>query len=133
MSYLYLNRLHFLVCFKNPPITRTAIFLNHHFILKTFDLRFVTSGAELQNYHSVNFNFLHEKIVSALQNNFHPYYPMPNTQNVNPKAAEQHVFQSSLQKYLQLLQEYPFPQQRQNHYLRQFQKFSSLGKDSCKY
>jgi hypothetical protein len=37
MSYRYLIRLHFSVRFKNRPITRTAIFLNLHFILKTFD------------------------------------------------------------------------------------------------
>ena len=68
MSYRYLFRLHFLLRFKNRPITRTAIFLNIHFILKTFDLRSVTSGYELQNSHSVNLNFLHEKIVLAAQN-----------------------------------------------------------------
>ena len=68
MSYRYLFRLHFLVRFKNRPITRTAIFFNIHFILKTLDLRSFTSGDELQNYHSINLNFLHEKIVSAPQN-----------------------------------------------------------------
>ena len=68
MSYRYLNRLHFSVRFKNRPITRTAIFLNLHFILKTFDLRSVTSGNQLQNYHSVNLNFLNEKTVIAAQN-----------------------------------------------------------------
>ena len=75
MSYRYLCRLHFLVRFKNRPITRTAIFLNIHFILKTFDLRFVTSGDELQNYHSANLNFHHEKIVSAHQNNCSKFHP----------------------------------------------------------
>ena len=68
MSYRYLNRLHFLLRFKNRPITRTAIFLNLYFILKTFDLRSVTSGNQLQHYHSVNLNFLNEKTVSAPQN-----------------------------------------------------------------
>ncbi len=68
MSYRYLNRLHFLARFKNRPITRTAIFLNLHFILKTLDLRSVTSGDELQNYHSANLNFLNEQIISAPQN-----------------------------------------------------------------
>jgi hypothetical protein len=68
MSYRYLLRLHFLLRFKNRPITRTAIFLNLHFILKTFDLRSVTSGNQFQNYHSVNLNFLNGKIVLTLQN-----------------------------------------------------------------
>ena len=68
MSYRYLNRLHFLVRFKNRAITRTAIFLNIHFILKTFDLRSVTSDDQLQHYHSINLNFLHEKTVLAPQN-----------------------------------------------------------------
>ena len=68
MSYRYLNRLHFSVHFKNRPITRTAILLQYPFFLKTSDLRFVTSGDQLQNYHSVNLNFSNEKIVSALQN-----------------------------------------------------------------
>ena len=43
MSYRYLNRLHFLVRFKNRPITRTAIFFNIQFFLRIFDLRSVTS------------------------------------------------------------------------------------------
>jgi len=77
MSYRYLNRLHFLVHFKNRPITRTEIFLNLHFILKTLDLRSFTSGDELQNYHSINLNFLHEKIVSAPQNKFYPATERP--------------------------------------------------------
>ena len=72
MSYRYLSRLHFLVRFKNRPITRTAIFFNIYFILKTLDLRFLTSGDELQNYNSVDLNFLHEKIVSAPQNKINP-------------------------------------------------------------
>jgi hypothetical protein len=72
MSYRYLSRLHFLERFKNRPITRTAIFFNIHFILKTLDLRFVTSRDQLQNYHSVHLNFLNEKIVSARQNKFYP-------------------------------------------------------------
>jgi hypothetical protein len=64
MSYRYLSRLHFLVRFKNRPITRTAIFFNIYFILKTLDLRFLTSGNQLQNYNSVNLNLL-KKIVSV--------------------------------------------------------------------
>jgi hypothetical protein len=47
MSYRYLIRLHFLVRFKNRPITRTEILLNIRFILKTLDLRYVTSGNQL--------------------------------------------------------------------------------------
>jgi hypothetical protein len=47
MSYRYLIRLQFLVRFKNRPITRTAIFLNLHSILKTLDLRSVSSGYKL--------------------------------------------------------------------------------------
>jgi hypothetical protein len=72
MSYRYLFRLHFLVRFKNRPITRTAIFLNLHLFLKTFDLKSVTSDDQLQNYHSINLNLLNEKIVSAPQNKFYP-------------------------------------------------------------
>jgi hypothetical protein len=67
MSYRYLNRLHFLVRFKNRPITRTAIFLKYPFYFKTFDLRSVTSDDQLQHYHSINLNFLNEKTVSAPQ------------------------------------------------------------------
>ncbi len=58
MSYRYLFRLHFSVRFKNRPITRTAIFFNIQFFLRIFDLRSVTSGDELQNYNSINLNFL---------------------------------------------------------------------------
>jgi hypothetical protein len=72
MSYRYLNRLHFLLRFKNRPITRTAIFLNIHFFLKTLDLRSVTSGDQFQKYNSENLNFLNGKIVSAPQNKFYP-------------------------------------------------------------
>jgi hypothetical protein len=72
MSYRYLIRLHFLVRIKNRPITRTAIFRQYPFILKTFDLRSDTSGDQLQNYNSVDLNFLNEKIVSAPQNKFYP-------------------------------------------------------------
>ena len=71
MSYRYLNRLHFSVRLKNRPITRTAIFLNIRFF-KPFDLRSFTSCDQLQNYHSVNLNFLNEQIISAPQNKFYP-------------------------------------------------------------
>ena len=73
MSYRYLIRLHFLVRFKNRPITRTEILLNIRFILKTLDLRYVTSGNQLYNYHSINLNLLNEKTVSAPQNKFYPF------------------------------------------------------------
>jgi len=65
MSYRYLIRLYFLLRFKNRPITRTAIFRQFPFILKNFDLSSVTSDDQLQNYHSVNLHFLHEKLVST--------------------------------------------------------------------
>jgi hypothetical protein len=78
MSYRYLFRLHFLVRFKNRPITRTAIFFNLHFILKTFDLRSVTSGDQLQNYHSVKINFIGEN-------------PLKNQTQVNSKKKLQKV------------------------------------------
>jgi hypothetical protein len=80
MSCRYLNRLHFLLRFKNRPITRTAIFLNLHFILKTLDLRSVTSDDQLQNYNSVDLNFLNEKIVSAPQNTSNEFTEVSFTQ-----------------------------------------------------
>jgi hypothetical protein len=72
MSYRYLIRLHFLVRFKNRPITRTAIFLKYPFYFKTLDLRSLASGDQLQNHHSVNLNFLNQKIVSANRSKFNP-------------------------------------------------------------
>ena len=80
MSYRYLNRLHFSVRLKNRPITRTAIFLNIRFF-KPFDLRSFTSCDQLQNYHSVNLNFLNEKIVSAPQNTCNEFTEVSFTQD----------------------------------------------------
>jgi hypothetical protein len=68
MSYRYLIRLNFLVRFKNRPITRTAILLNIRFILKTLDLRYVTSGDDITELSFSKFEFSAIKITSAPQN-----------------------------------------------------------------
>jgi len=68
MSYRYLNRLHFSLRFKNRPITRTAIFFNIRFILKTLDFRYATSGDDITELSFSKFEFSTLKITSAPQN-----------------------------------------------------------------